>query len=296
MFWILNPDAELELERPLNYQTNHATLAAMRRMASRFRLLTGDDDMALLPDLLPATPLARRALLWCPTPFAVRSATRLGYELPACPPPAVLASANDKAMLAASSLPAPACRELLEGEDALQRAQGLLEAFGPLRLKRRFGFAGRRQRKIRAPLQDDDLRFLNDGMRLGGLVVESELDVTAEFSIHGVVAPGGPTPLLGYPARVATDRYGSVMKIERLPTAHPRVPELIELGGRAAALLADLGYFGPFGLDVLETSSGLVGSDLNARFTLGFRVGLGERLDEARALLFERPPLALGET
>ncbi len=289
MLWILNPDAELELERPINYQTNHATLAAMRRMAPRFRLLSGDDEMVLLPDLLPADPAPRRSLLWCPTPGARRIATGLGYELPPSPAPGVLARANDKGLLAQSPLPAPACRELLEGEGAQARAESLLRAFGPLRLKRRFSFAGRRQRKIRAPLQEDDLRFLRDGIRLGGLVVENELEVSTEFSIHGVILLGA-SPLLGRPARVEADRYGSVMTIERLPEIHPRVTELTELGACAAELLQGLGYYGPFGLDVLETSSGLVASDLNARFTLGFRVGLGERLDEALTLLFQRAP------
>lgn len=291
MLWILNPDAELELERPLNYQTNHATLAAMRRMAPRFRLLTGGDDMTLLPDLQEADPAPRRALLWCPTPGARRIAVGLGYKLPASPDPSVLARVNDKALLAQSPLPAPACRELLEGDGAVERAENLLAGFGPLRLKRRFSFAGRRQRKIRAPLKEDDLRFLRDGTRLGGLIVESELEISAEFSIHGMILPGG-SPLLGHPARVEADRYGSVMTIERIPETHPRTSELTGLGLRAAELLGSLGYFGPFGLDVLETSSGLVASDLNARFTLGFRVGLGDRLALALSLLFEYAPAA----
>lgn len=290
--WILNPDAELELESP-HYQTNHGILAAMRENLSRFALLIQGDEFCLLSDLKPAPERGRQALLWCPTPRAVQTARKLGYSLPKAPPVGVLAAANNKSTLITASLPAPLCREFLWDASALARIQSLLDAHGPLRLKRLFGFAGRRQRKIQAPLRPDDRRFIGDGIRLGGLLVENELEILGEYSIHGTIPmgerenDGTGRPRLGHPCHLTTDRFGSVTSIERLSPDHLRRRELEELGNRAVAHLTKLGYAGPFGLDVLETTAGLVASDLNARFTLGFSVGLGSERNQAIMDLYE---------
>lgn len=289
--WILNPDAELELESPRGYQTKRVTLNAMRENFSRFDFLTQGDESCLLCDLAPAPPGGRRALLWCPTPSAVRRAHLLGYTLPPRPSLETLTIANSKASLIGAALPSPKVRELHQDEASIPRIEMLLGAVGPLRLKRLFGFAGRRQRKIQGPLRADDRRFIEDSVRLGGLLVEGELEILHEYSIHGVAFPTSESAArrsaLGHPCQLQTDRFGSVAALQRLAPGHRAFSKLQLLGEKAQQHLERLGYFGPFGLDLLETMEGIIASDVNARFTLGFSIGLGKARTRAIEALFE---------
>lgn len=153
-------------------------------------------------------------------------------------------------------------------------------------MKRAFSFAGRGQRTLRAPNAPEDRRFLFDALRAGGLLFEPELEIHAEYSIHGIVGP--KTRLLGAPCTLRVDDYGQPSLVEREDEDFPERHALEELGLRAAEHLERAGYFGPFGLDGIVARDPadpnqlrLFASDLNARFTLGWSTGFGAARAEA---------------
>lgn len=245
----------------------------------RFRWLTEKDPVSFLSDL-PLAQDDRRALLWSPTPRAQKAARTRGYEFPPAPQARVLTEANAKENLLRFRLPGPRRRAFVRSRAELFALLQELESGETLRAKRRLSFAGRAQRRLCSTLLPSDERFVEESLAQGGLLVESHQDVEREWSLHGVVW-GGPCSFggsseisvsLGSACAVETDAYGSVIRIERSQSASAT---LASLGTLAAQGLAGLGYFGPFGVDFLETESGLVPSDINARFTLGWSIGVG---------------------
>jgi hypothetical protein len=287
MIWILNPDCEIELSRPSGYTASQPVLKAMSDNASKFSWLTQRDESLFLHELERRS--GDQAVCWSPTPSTLRIATSKGYSLPKAPDVAVLRTVNSKTNLQRSELPGPQLRSFAKNQDEFAK---ILEVSGgniTVRTKRLYGFAGRNQRRLSPPLGADDLRYLSDSYRQGGLLVESEQKVFHEWSIHGVVWGGerhfgGASRFdltLGDTCRIVTDTYGAVVQINR-DTSAPS--ELVSWSQRAGRWLFEMGYFGPFGLDVIEGDHGLVASDLNARFTLGWSVGLGE----SRASALER--------
>jgi len=192
----------------------------------------------------------------------------------------VLSQANSKENLVRFHLPGPPRRAFVRTRTELDALLGQLAPGEKLRAKRRLSFAGRAQRRISRTLEALDERFLAEGLAQGGLLVESEQNVQREWSIHGVVwggprSFGGTTSVsleLGSACAVETNAHGSVVRIER---AESYPPTLEALGHLVAEGLGELGYFGPFGLDFIETDGGIVPSDINARFTLGWSIGVG---------------------
>jgi hypothetical protein len=277
--WILNPDAELEFQRPEGYQPRAAVILAMQSHLPRFAWLTQSDPASFVMDV-PKADVDRRALLWSPSPSAQEAASRAGYEFPKAPSLTVLRAANAKENLVEFGLPAPRIRDFVRSRPEFESTRARLEPDEKLRAKRRFAFAGRAQRRVGAHLTESDERYVEEALRHGGLLLESEQKVTREWSIHGVVwggfrSFGGDSETaisLGSACAVETNAHGSVVGLKRATGGQPA---LRELGENAARKLAELGYFGPFGLDFLEGDHGLVASDLNARFTLGWSIGMG---------------------
>jgi hypothetical protein len=289
MHWLLNPDAELELARPVAYSPKRHVIQAMRAHAEKFSWLTGSDPSSFL-DELPVGNGAR-ALLWCATPRGLASAERAGFKVPPAPSLSALTAANLKGNVEALGLPRPKVRAFVRNQAELDAVFACLRDTELLRIKRALSFAGRAQRRLSRELSPQDRRYLSEAFNMGGVLVESEQRVEREWSIHGVVW-GGPLKfggesrfdvVLGDACAVVADEHGSVTSIQ---ADVPGPAALRDAATRAARGLYELGYFGPFGLDFLEGDHGLVASDLNARFTLGWSIGMGKARDDALRRMF----------
>ncbi len=309
--WLLNLDAERELAAQGSFQTPKKLAEQIAREAVRVReaLCPGEpllDDAAMKPGEV--------AVAWCPTPSALARIARAGLRAPRAPCLDVLRRVNHRKFaleLAQSealldllgALPAqgPASRAFeserayFDGEATLSHALESLErrpAVGTgFRLKRSYGFAGKGQWRLGSPLRADDHRWLTDALRLGGCVAEPEIELITEISQHGYVDER--ELILGDPCRLECDRYGAPTSIERadISTLDQGVLEALRAALVAVAeALRAAGYYGPFGLDsrLFDSQQGLgvtLVGDLNARFTMGWSVGLGEARETALARL-----------
>jgi hypothetical protein len=284
LFWVINADCERELERPLSYRPDARTEQALRQKRARFLALTCGEPWAFptqlevqgAPSVAPA-----QVLFWCPTPFALSCARSWGARDREGPSLEVLQRVNDKTFLTQrlGRWVHPDRQVIHFGGEWEQLRR---ERNGALRVRRRFGFAGRGARVIPERPSPDDARYVQDSLARGPLVVEPQLAATRQWSIHGAVRPG--QFLCGEPCTALTDDRGAPLGVPQRALNCPHRRRLRELAEDASAELTRAGYFGPFGMDVLETPRELYAIDLNARFTLGWSVGLGNRRAEALEL------------
>lgn len=237
---------------------------------------------AILERDAAATGLAGRAFL--PTPGALKTLARAGAILPDAPPLSVLRDVNHRAFaLGLEGAAASAwCTEAARAASLIHATH----AGAPLRLKRAFAFAGRGHLRIdRATSRDLIDRFVARAIdQDGGLVIEREVELLLEVAIHGFIPHrGGPT--FGHPTVQRVSAAGVwqesvVADATSLRTGERQI--LKDVGERAAHALIEAGYHGPFGLDAYRyRHQGHEGfrpiSDLNARYTMGFAVGMGDR-------------------
>ncbi|HEY6724398.1 MAG TPA: hypothetical protein VI197_10205 [Polyangiaceae bacterium] len=279
--WFLNLDAEVELGLLHGYTAGHRTQDQVARHLAACAALT-------LGDPIYGRDVVERQLpvfCWCPTPSAIGTLDGAGLRATRGPDLGVLRRANDRAWTVAFADPAIGRRFVTAADDWRRLLLDQRPATGAWRLKRRFGFAGRGQRRLRAAPSADDLNWIAASLRQGGLLCEAELPVFEEFSIHGYVDPG--ELLLGSPVSFSTDAFGA-------PAGHAAPAlgcgdlalVLADAATRVASHLVGLGYFGPFGVDAFRWRSkqGLLlnpVSDVNARFTLAWSTGMGQLRERA---------------
>ncbi len=312
--WWLNLDAERELAEPSARATPARLLEQIAARARHFAPALCRDDPYVLPDCRPRCASAPGPLLiWCPTPGALRAACAAGYRPPKAPTLAVLQRVNDRrfAWELGRSAPFLALMEQLETSFPASREfeasrrfcttvpETLDGAFdGPVRLKRRYGFAGKGQRRLGTwPVgqpDPDTERWLRSAASGGGFLLEPDVELQLEVTTHGLVTE--EQLLIGAPCRQLCDAFGAPMSVERVdPGALPHpVREATQEAARAVGLaLRRAGYFGPFGVDARSFSwrgrpgLQLVG-DLNARFTMGWSTGMDQQRDAALAVLLHR--------
>lgn len=312
--WWLNLDAERELAEPSARATPARLLEQIAARARHFAPSLCRDDPYVLPDCRQRCAGAPGPLLiWCPTPGALRAACAAGYRPPKAPTLAVLQRVNDRrfAWELARSAPLRALVERLESSfpasaefeasrrfcaTGTENADGALA--GPVRLKRRYGFAGKGQRRVeewplRTPDQDTE-RWLRGAVSGGGFLLEPDVDLQLEVSTHGLVTEG--QLIVGAPCRQLCDAFGAPLSVERVdPEALPHpVYETTQDTARVVGLaLREVGYFGPFGVDSRiflwrgRPGVHLVG-DLNGRFMMGWSTGMARRREAALAVLLDR--------
>jgi hypothetical protein len=279
--WFLNLDADVELGLPHGYTAGHRTQDQVGRYQAACAALTLGDPVHGRDLIDPELPV----FCWCPTPSALAALDGAGLVAMRGPEVDVLRRANDRAWTAALSEPALGRRFVTLTDDWQRLLIEERPATGAWRLKRRFGFAGRGQRRLRAAPSADDLNWISASLRQGGLLREAELPVVEEFSIHGYVDPG--ELLLGSPVRFSTDAFGAPAgHAAAVLDAGDLAASLAHAASRVASHLADLGYFGPFGVDAFRWRSddGSVlnpVSDVNARFTLAWSTGMGQLRERA---------------
>ena len=157
------------------------------------------------------------------------------------------------------------------------------------RVKHAFGVAGRNQRVI-APSAVDvrSLAFLQSGLARGGVQIEPNVEIEAEYALHGVVAADGSLRT-GAIVRQRCDPRGAWISTESIADRQG----LGDVGDRMAAesrhvagALHAAGYFGPFGLDAYtyRDRAGALRlqprSEINARYSMGFAIGFGRPGEE----------------
>lgn len=291
--WLANLDADLELAKPGSYQTPKVLLRQIRAQREALAsLLQGEALLDVAARQAP--PPSVSVVCWCPTPSALIWLAKRGCKTGPAPHVQALREVNDRFFTLQFADGPPERRAVLHASqlEFLSVEQGLRA----WRLKRRFGFAGKGQRVIRAAPTADDTRWLSDSLRTGGLIAEPEFDVIAEFSRHGYVDHAGL--LLGELCRQRCDAHGQVASVER---AEGTLSDLDRAAqghlDRAMPLLAERlqahGYFGPFGMDIFayRAAQGIgwsLFSDVNARFSLGWSTGMGALREQALARLLGR--------
>lgn len=308
--WWLNLDAERELADPSARVPSQKVLQQLAARAARFapELCLGDGYVVAGRPSGREDPSAG-VLAWCPTPGALKDVAAAGFEPPIAPSADVLRAVNDRrfAFALARSAPLVSVKERLsrlypatcafEAARSFQIGIPAEELPEPVRLKRRFGFAGKGQRRHPAgrlaAADASTLQWLQMAVRQGGFVLEPEVEMELELSLHGLV---DQELLLGRLCEQRCDAFGAPLEV--LPAGPGRVSSALEDGLReaawqAASSLRDAGYFGPFGIDArVFRWRGQLGvqaiGDLNARFTLGWSTGMAELRETALAALLRR--------
>jgi hypothetical protein len=281
--WVLNLDAELELQSSGPYQIPLRVAQALTPWLERARALLGPGDELIDAHSTRAGSPQRLGAAWCPTPSALQRLAKAGARLPPSPSLEVLRRVNQRRFYLSLGGGAPGAQYF----DASEPLEAALVARGsaPWLFKRAYGFAGRGQRRIPNPPSADDRRWLADSLRQGGLLGEPWLEIERELCLHGRLDGTGQLTL-GRICVQRTDAYRAWLASElalpgEVDEAHART--LYDTAERVAEALTSAGYFGPFGLDgyLWRTPQGALAfnplGELNARYTMGFAVGLGTR-------------------
>lgn len=295
--WVLNLDADLELGTPSGYAPRRTIKEALAvHVPALARSLLGPDD--LLVDETTA-PMGARGLVgraFCPTPRALAVLRRAGAEPEPAPPVAVLRRVNSRAFASALGPTLPGAAFVT----TLEEAEALLASSPPVghgwRVKRAFGMSGHNQRVVAARVSDADRAFVRGGLAQGGAQIEPNVSIVREYGLHGLLAADG-TCRLGRVVRQRCDARGAWLSTELLALpakggGEATSSETLDaaeatlaaaLGAeatRVADALAAAGYFGPFGVDAYAYRA-LGGSlaiqprsEINARYSMGFAIGL----------------------
>jgi hypothetical protein len=281
--WVLNLDADYELEDPRGYTPSSTTAERTRMFAARLHGLLQPGDVVLEEGVrLPPGTYAGKA--WCPTPRALATLRAAGCELPDSPALPVLQRVNDRRFAIELGLGALPAQYVTDAASAI----GVLRTSPPdgrWLMKRAFGLAGRGHRQGTGPPSDGDLRWLANSLRLGhGVSIEPWVAREADFALHGRLARDGEFAL-GRVVMQRCDPHGQWLESLAAPMGSLKAGES-ELLQRTAAVVAralhEAGYFGPFGIDAFayRDEAGrrcfhpLV--EINARYCMGWPLsGLG---------------------
>jgi hypothetical protein len=247
----------------------------------------------------PNVAAGRTGRAFCPTPRAIALLRRAGAEPEPHPPASVLRRVNGRAFCASLGPTLPGAAFVTTLDAALDVLASAPPGFEQWRLKRSFGMAGRGQRVVTpGKLVDADHALLRAAMSEGGLQIEPNVGLVAEYAMHGRLSEHGDATF-GRLVEQRCDARGqwlSTSVVEGATVAlapdNPRtygvasatvgVAELLDDEvRRVARALHEAGYFGPFGIDafVYRDAEGRnllqPRSEINARYSMGFAVGFG---------------------
>lgn len=276
--WLLNFDADLELQDPDRYRPTKAVLARAAALRAQLTDLIEPNDVVLEVDDLDASTWDLTIQTFCPTPTALARIRALGLAPPVAPTLDVLRRVNDRRF----------CAELghgLEGacfadDLAALEAQLCLPSFsGSYVIKRAFSFAGREQRRVHEGVLDDSTRgfCLRSFARSEGLQIEPWVTRLLDFSRHGYLTRTGAL-LMGSTREQRCDPMGRFLGMSmRAPALDPHEEQSVTRAlQETAAALSDAGYFGPFGIDGFRyLDAGHRPAldprcEINARLTMGY--------------------------
>lgn len=283
--WVLNLDAETELETLGNYTPSAALLRVVeiqQQSLTRSLLAPGDillnhsnvDQFAKNRDLEGLVGCA-----WSPTPGALGMLAAVGAIPDAAPSVEILRAIN------ARPFAAEVRKDLIHDSFVKHLASNLEEVLSVIArpsvdnwlLRRSFGAAGRGRRKIAAGKPTAPERaWIEASLRNGPLIIEPWVDVVREFTRSGWVGSKGDVTLAP-PCLQETKSCGAWLRSQAAPAdALPRalddrLQEAFEQAGRA---IARAGYQGPFGVDsyLHKAAGGRLAlnalSEINGRYTM----------------------------
>jgi hypothetical protein len=285
--WILNFDAEDELDRGPGHTSSRAVLARFAALAARVGPLLAPGDVVVDPIArAPLPPAAFVGRAWCPTPGARSLLARVGAALLDAPELSVLRRVNHRRFCAELGQTLPGARYVDTLDDVVAIVNTPSRA-GAWLLKRPFGFAGRGRRRIRAgALGPADRAWIEASIAAReGLQIEPWIDLERDVGLHGFVAASG-TLTLGAPTVQRTDATGAWLASVLAAPGDLAVDEeraLFEATESTAAALHAAGYFGPYGVDAFRwrdvdgTSRWNPRGEINARYSMGWAVGMGDK-------------------
>lgn len=286
--WLLNLDAELELDDARRYRTSPTMEARIATLVPHMTQLLRPLDRVIGRD--PDLSVCTGAFAFCPTPSARERIAAAGLTPPAAPDPTLLARVNGRAFCAALGQTLPGAA-YVRSMDELNDVLAAPSPSGAWVLKRELAFAGRERRRVDGNRLDVPTEgFARRSFARGqGLQVEPWVARTDDFARHGYVLRSGRI-LTGPIMRQHCDERGAWQASEPLTGG-----DLEPADARALALsvslagekLAEAGYFGPFGVDAYRfvwpdgRGDFQPRSEINARFSMGYPRDL---LEQAIAL------------
>ena len=304
--WVLNLDAEHELERGSGYTpTRHMRSIVERERRRLLGPLVAPGDVLVTEAALAAGGAAierARGLAgcaWSPTPRALDLLARAGAQVSQAPAFEVLRRVNARPFAAAVRSPLRAAgfaKQVVLSEDEVLAQVARPAALGWL-VRRTFGAAGRGRRRLHAGQPTpDELTWIRASLRSGPLVIEPWVQVTREYTRSGSVAADGAVTISA-PCFQETSEHGAWLRTERAGRGAVHGSDdlrLEEATARAGEALAHAGYFGPFGIDAFRYRAGPGEpeclnplSEINARLTMDWATAMtpGRGLLESTAEL-----------
>lgn len=280
--WVLNLDAELELEVPA-YTPSAGVREAIRTWAPVLAASLLDEGDVLV-DEASAPGIARglRGFAYSPTPRAIALLRRAGAEPEPHPAVDVLRRVTSRAFSASLGATLPGAAFVGSFDDARAKIAAAPPVGDGWRIKRAFGMSGRGHRVVAAgALAGPDEAFLRASVARGGVQIEPNVPIVEEVAIHGLIARAGAVRI-GRLVAQRCDARGAWVATE--PAEAPAIEaRLRDEATRVSAALHAAGYFGPFGIDAFTWRDRDGGvhlqprSEVNARYTMGFAVGFGLR-------------------
>ena len=282
--WLLNLDADREMERPLGYAPTGAMVAGMsaRRAALRASLCGPGDHVLDEDDVSALSPEEHEASAWCPTPTAVKRLDQGGWRLAEHPSFDVVRRVNHRRFCAELGQTLENAAFLSDWDHILAQVEPETSS-GWWLLKRPFGFSGKGRRRVRCGrIEASDRAWIDASLKRGdGLQIEPWVERDGDFVVHGRVEKTGAIKL-GCVCVQVCDARGAWQHTTRLidgvlSSAEQRA--LLEVAEGTARTLSSAGYFGPFGIDSYRYHHGRARrmnprSEINARYTMGWAIGM----------------------
>jgi hypothetical protein len=288
--WLLNFEAEFEMARPGAFTPNRKLGSRLARLRSEHaHRVLGKGDRLIEVDGPRAAALETswegfEGCAWCPTVTALARLRGLGLEVPPAPTMETLRRANDRAFSSELGQHLPGG---FFTTDALELESRLLEPSisGAWICKRAHGVSGRGKLRLRGTeLGESQRAWLAASLRLGGLQVEPLVDLELEFASHGWLDRDGGCELRP-PCVLVCDAQGAWIDTRKAREGEMGFEEqeaLLDAARLVGERLAQIGYFGPFGVDAFRWRDADGGlhlqpcSEVNGRYTLGWRVSFPE--------------------
>lgn len=283
--WILNLDAELELETIGSYtRSEHMQRVVNNQQQQLIGTLVAPTDVILTAQnhashVHSGDLAGLPGYAWCPTPSACHLLRTVGAVIESEMPIEVLRTIN------ARPFGLEVRRDLIGDSFTKHLAYDLEEALSLIAqpaeqgwlLRRSFGAAGRGRRKIATGKPNQPERsWIEASLRTGPLTIEPWVQIVREFTRSGwVTSDGGVT--LAPPCLQETDTSGAWLRSQEAAPldieSHldERLQEAFEQAGRA---IAAVGYSGPFGVDAYlhRNQQGHLAlnplSEINGRYTM----------------------------
>jgi hypothetical protein len=269
--FVLNFDAELELERGRRYAPTRAMTERVHALARAMRASL-PADAAVLDPFAEAAPPGCVPVAWCPTSRALAVIARAGLAAPAAPSTDVLTRVNERGF--AHALADDTLLSVRAGTP--DEALAVLERPGAWLLKRGLGFSGRGQRPVTGgAVTDADRAFVRASFAGGrSLYVEQRASIVRELSVYAW-ALGQRVDLRSIRTQ-DVDAQGAFLATRHAEHVEASVRDALERTTvRVGDALRAAGYLGPFGIDAyIHRVDGRLElralSEINARFCMGW--------------------------